>query len=54
MNEQPQPVAYVQVGISPAMMSFHWAMTVLTCGIWSPVLILALIKGKRRMVPRYR
>jgi hypothetical protein len=54
MSQQPQPVAWVQVGVSPGVMSFHWCMTVLTCGLWSPVLVIALIKGKRRMVPRYR
>lgn len=47
------PVAYVQKGISPFWMSVHWCLTVLTCGLWSPVLIVALIKGKRRLVPRY-
>jgi hypothetical protein len=53
MHDQPQPKAWVQKGISPAAMSFHWLMTMLTCGLWSPVLIVALIKGKRRMVPKY-
>lgn len=48
----PQPTSYVQKGISPAAMSFHWFMTVITCGLWSPVLIVALIKGKRRWVAR--
>ena len=52
-NPQPQPKSYVQKGISPAMMSFHWIMTILTLGLWSPILILALIRGKKRMVAKY-
>lgn len=53
MYEQQPPKAWVQKGISPAMMSFHWFMTMITCGLWSPILILALLRGKRRMVAKY-